>query len=389
MAASPVPVFKRDRLTWVVYSLLGFFALIQSSLGPIMPYLREEMGLSYTVGGMHVTAFAIGMVVASLTAARLTARLGRRLLFWGGALGMAAGGGLIAIGQIAPVTIFGALLMGYLGTYLIVTIQAVLSDWHGIYRATALTEANIVASILAALSPVVVAFGASTSITWRLVYIVAGLFWVGLYATQRGVTIPRSKQKPSQDINKKTKLPKIFWLVWLVLSIGVALEWSMVAWTADYLVSTAGMATERAAAMVSIVLGAMIVGRLIASVLTRRFSSHVLMWLAILMMGIGFPLLISQTNEATTVIGLFLCGTGIANMFPLGLAIASDIGAESPDLASSRVALAAGLAILLAPQLLGSLADQIGITSAYGFIGLLWVAFTVTFAASFVFNRQR
>ena len=133
----------------------------------------------------------------------------------------------------------------------------------------------------------------------------------------------------------------------------------------------------------------MVVGRVIASALTRKFSSRVLMWLAIATMGIGFPLLISQISEATTVIGLFLCGTGIANMFPLGLAIASDIGSEFPDLASSRISLAAGLAILLAPQLLGSLADQIGITAAYGYIGLLWVLFAATYAFAFVLNRPR
>lgn len=381
--------FKRDRFTWVVYVLLGFFALIQSSLGPIMPYLREELDLSYTVGGMHVSAFAIGMILASLTAAQLTAKWGRRLLFWGGALGMAAGGGFISIGLIAPVTIFGAFLMGYLGSYLLVTIQAVLSDWHGVFRATALTEANIMASILAAVSPVVVAFGATTSLTWRLIYIIAGLFWVLLYITQRSVPIPRSKQKQPETKEESGHLPRIFWLVWLVLSIGVAIEWSMVAWTADYLTTAANVTTESASAMVGIVLGAMVVGRVIASALTRKFSSRVLMWLAITTMGIGFPLLISQISEATTVIGLFLCGAGIANMFPLGLAIASDIGSEFPDLASSRISLAAGLAILLAPQLLGSLADQIGITAAYGYIGLLWVLFAVTYAFAFVLNRQR
>ncbi|MAU13221.1 MAG: hypothetical protein CL607_25615 [Anaerolineaceae bacterium] len=381
--------FKRDRFTWVVYVLLGFFALIQSSLGPIMPYLREELDLSYTVGGMHVSAFAIGMVIASLTAARLTAKWGRRLLFWGGALGMVAGGAFISIGLIAPVTIFGAFLMGYLGSYLIVTIQAVLSDWHGIFRATALTEANIMASILAAISPVIVAFGATTPLTWRLIYIIAGLFWVMLYITQRSVPIPRSKQTQPENKEESGHLPRIFWLVWLVLSIGVAIEWSMIAWTADYLTTAANVTTESASAMVGIVLGAMVVGRVIASALTRKFSSRVLMWLAIATMGIGFPLLISQISEATTVIGLFLCGTGIANMFPLGLAIASDIGSEFPDLASSRISLAAGLAILLAPQLLGSLADQIGITAAYGYIGLLWVLFAATYAFAFVLNRPR
>jgi hypothetical protein len=60
MTSSP---FKRDRLTWLLYLLLGFYAFMQAALGPIVPFLRAELNLSYTVTGFHVSAFALGCLV--------------------------------------------------------------------------------------------------------------------------------------------------------------------------------------------------------------------------------------------------------------------------------------------------------------------------------------
>ena len=41
--------------------------------------------LSYSIGGLHVAAFAAGSVVAGLSSGRLEARVGRRAVFWAGA----------------------------------------------------------------------------------------------------------------------------------------------------------------------------------------------------------------------------------------------------------------------------------------------------------------
>ena len=62
--------FARDRLTWVAYALLAWFAYLQAAPGLVVPHLRDELDLSYSVGGLHVAAFAAGSV-------RRGGRLGR------------------------------------------------------------------------------------------------------------------------------------------------------------------------------------------------------------------------------------------------------------------------------------------------------------------------
>ena len=56
--------FRRDRLTWVAYGMLAWFAYLQAAPGLVVAHLRDELGLSYAVGGLHVAAFAAGSMVA-------------------------------------------------------------------------------------------------------------------------------------------------------------------------------------------------------------------------------------------------------------------------------------------------------------------------------------
>src|SRR5688500_657596 len=91
MARRPGIDFRRDRLTWIAYLVLGWFAYLQAAPGLVIAHLRDELGLSYSTGGLHVTAFATGSLIAGAVAGRLERALGRRRLFWSAAALMAAG----------------------------------------------------------------------------------------------------------------------------------------------------------------------------------------------------------------------------------------------------------------------------------------------------------
>jgi hypothetical protein len=83
--------FRRDRLTWVVYVVAGWFAYLQASPGLVVVHLRDELSLSYSVGGLHVAAFAAGSTAAGMISARLECLLGRRWLLWSAAAMLGAG----------------------------------------------------------------------------------------------------------------------------------------------------------------------------------------------------------------------------------------------------------------------------------------------------------
>ena len=147
MVEPPGTRFRRDRLTWVAYAMLAWFAYLQAAPGLVIVHLRDELDLSYSTGGLHVAAFAAGSLVAGIVCARLERTIGRRTLFWSAAAVMGAGTVGLTVGRVAPLTVGSALVMGLGGGALLVTIQAALADHHGERRAVALAEANVAASL--------------------------------------------------------------------------------------------------------------------------------------------------------------------------------------------------------------------------------------------------
>src|SRR5215212_8029890 len=121
------PDFRRDRLTWVVYVVAAWFAYLQASPGLVVVHLRDELGLSYSTGGLHLAAFAAGSLVAGLVSPRLEGAIGRRTLFWSAAAVMGAGAIGLTAGRVAPVTIGAVLVIGLGGGTLLTTIQAALA----------------------------------------------------------------------------------------------------------------------------------------------------------------------------------------------------------------------------------------------------------------------
>src|SRR5215217_9177998 len=93
--------FRRDRLTWISYGLLAWFAYLQAAPALLIGHLRDELNLSYATGGLHVAAFAGGAMVAGVISAWLERRLGRRMLLWSAAAAMGAGAIGLTAGAIA------------------------------------------------------------------------------------------------------------------------------------------------------------------------------------------------------------------------------------------------------------------------------------------------
>src|SRR5215210_5744526 len=104
--------FRRDRLTWVAYTLAAWFAYLQAAPGLVVGHLRDELELSYSTGGLHVAAFAAGAMVAGVVAARLERALGRRALLWSAAALMGAGAIGLTAGRVAGLTAGSVLVMG-------------------------------------------------------------------------------------------------------------------------------------------------------------------------------------------------------------------------------------------------------------------------------------
>jgi fucose permease len=359
--------FVRDRFTWLAYLMLAYFAYLQAELGPLVPFLRDELNLSYTISGLYLSAFSAGMVLAGTIGDRLVQRWGRRRVFWGGGAGMAVGAVLLILGHHAALTIAGSFIMGLPGTFLLILIQATLSDRHGEQRAIALTESNVIAVMGAGIAPLLVGGSQRAGIGWRGVPLAAVLGWGIMALVFRREPIPESIKETETGRSKHSPLPAIFWTYWLVAFLSVSVEWCVIFWGADFLENSAGLSRVNASTLMSVFFLAMVIGRFTGSRLTHSRPVTTLLPAAVGLAMMGFFSFWLAPLAVINVAGLFMAGLGIANLFPLTLSAASGVvRTHQSDRASGRITLAAGTAILVTPQALGTLADQVGIKNAYG-----------------------
>ncbi|HEX2908922.1 MAG TPA: MFS transporter, partial [Phototrophicaceae bacterium] len=360
--------FVRNRFTWLAYFMLAYYSYLQASLGPMIPFLRAELNLNYALAGLHLSAFALGMFVAGSTGDRIVQRWGRTRVFWFSGTGMAVAALLMGFAQQAVLTIGSSFLMGAIGTLMLVIIQAALSDQYGERRAVALTESNVCASIGATLAPLLVGLGNTLGPGWRSVLFIGAAVGTLAWVTARRVSIPESQQSSSPTTQSRAPLSKAFWSYWVVLFLCVSIEWCVVFWAADYLEKIVGLTKDTAATASSLVFVAAVMGRAVFSRLTWHLPSSKLLLAAMAIVAVGFPIFWLSRTPALNLAGLFICGLGVSNLFPLSLSTATTIAAAQINRASSRISMGTGLALLITPQVLGLAADQVGIQNAYAMV---------------------
>jgi MFS family permease len=357
--------FRRDELTWLAFGMLGYYNYLLSGLGPLMPSLREELGLSYTIASLHFSAFAVGMILAGLIGDVVVRRYGRAKVFWTGAAGLATGAVALTLFHSPILTVGSVLLMGGVGSLVLVLIPAILADRHGTNRAIAIVEANTLSAATGAMAGLLIGLGERTVAGWRgalLLSLVIPLFLVIRFGQ---VPLPASRQTGWREV--ATRLPAAYWAFWLAVVLTVGTEFSLIFWGADFLVA-AGLSTSAAATTVSLFLWGMVAGRIAGRQVARWMPAERLLLFALAVSAIGFFVYWLAPAAPVVVLGLFVAGVGVANLYPLIVALALGAAPGQSNEAGARLTFASGAAILSAPLLLGALADATGIRLAYGVV---------------------
>jgi fucose permease len=365
--------FTRDRFTWLIYLFLAIYGYFINVIGPVTPFLKAELGLSYTISSLHYTVFAVGILFVGLGGNLVIARLGRWRALWLGAAGLSLGSLLLIAGRTPVLTIGATFFMGLVGSLILVIVPSALADRHGEMRAVALSEANVISSLASTAAPLLVGTFSSTVGGWRMGLGIAALAPFIIYFFFRDIKPGGAVSTSVNGSHLKQPLPVLYWIYWISIVLAVAVEFCMISWSADYLETTLGMPRANAAQAVSLFLLAMIIGRLAGSRLVQRISAQWLVSASVLTAIAGFMLYWQAANIPSALVGLFLTGLGVASLYPLTLSLA--IGAAGNDTvqASTRATLASGTAILTLPLVLGRLADAAGIHQAYGIVLVLLI----------------
>ena len=361
-----------DRLAWALarYALLALFSFSLTAIGPMAPALRAEFGLSYTLAGLHQTAFALGMVAMGLAGGPLIERLGLARSMWGGMLVMLLGEAALSLAPSVAFTLGGILLASLGATLSMSAVQASLAAEPAERRGRMILEGNMTASAAAMLVPLVLLAGDRVGLGWRIVGPAAGLAFIAVASFGLRFTPPdpgpARRVAPEANATPPARHPlgASYARMWILLLVGVAVEWALGFWAMSYLLEKPGSTRALASAAVAGLGLAAVLARFAASRLGHALAEGRMLALSFALAAAGFPLYWLAPSPLVAAAGLFVAGFGAANRYPLAFSLAMSRAQHSLARASAFIPVASGSAIALAPFLLGRLSDVAGMKAA-------------------------
>ena len=379
--------FQRDRFTWYAYLLLSYYAYVTSLQGNIIPYLKAELHLTYAEVGLHPSAIAVGFIFVGLFGEPILARFGRATIFVAAAYGSAAGLLLLSLAPAAWASIGACLIIGCFGAFIPATVSAVLSDVYGRYRDIAYAEANALCYAFSIMAPLLTALAAALHWNWRLGLLAGALVAVFIVRRYRGTPVPGSL--PAAEVSRgEARLPPAYWAFWTVLALSVALEYCAILWAPAYFEQVGGFSASAAAAGAGLFFVGMLVGRFVGITLIRLYPARPLFLASCALTLVGFAAYWLVSAPLLGLLGLLVIGLGIANMYPLAIGFCMAAAGGTSARASGRAIIAPGVAILLNPPLLGTIADDFGLHAAQLVIPAFLVVTLAALALAITFQRR-
>jgi predicted MFS family arabinose efflux permease len=211
-------------------------------------------------------------------------------------------------------------------------------------------------------APLLLGALAATVAGWRIAMAVPALGFLLLFAAYRREPLPRPGLPPAR---RSARLPLTAWIFAVLVASAMGIEFCLIYFGAELLVTTGLSTTAAATALSSFYLG-ILVGRVGGAQLSRRTGrTATLIGVSLAVTTAGFLLFWLSGVPAAAVAGLLICGVGVANLYPLSISLTLAAARGHTDTANARSQLIGGVVVLCAPFLLGALADRVGLLAAF------------------------
>lgn len=368
------PQFKRDYYTFYLYMLSVVCGFHQAVPGSITPFLRDELQLSRIVIGWHFSLYAIGMFVTGFIVTYCSKRVSPKRILLTSSFAVTIAVAIFSLPMPSSATLGMSLVLGLAGGAMQIAIQESLARHHGENSGVAITEGCIFAAIGVFAGPVFVSLAVESGWGWRMamfvpiIALLPLLFIAPENLSRVPVNIATSTGNPAE---RSPRLPLVAFLMFGMIFLGISAEWGIGFWGAQFLEEQLSVTVATSVGMMSAYFGGTIVGRIAVSRLLLRYEINTLLIGAIIVGGIGLVVLWLVPHVTVALVSLAILGACLGNFFPLILSVAT----QQPPQFLSKIAAGAtqsvGLALLLAPLLLGNVGESIGLVGAIGLLTVI------------------
>lgn len=361
-------------------------------IGSILPYLIKEANLSYTVAGTLLSAFAIGNLLASFVFPVLEKFAGRKPA-------------ILITAIIIPLALFAVTLIPPVWAMIVIfTVLGICRGSNTIINNAYINENSDGSAFSLNILHTTFATGAFSAPFFASIFFNSGFSWKAIvYAiaiasavavvlltqldlkekkasenAESSESFGGEKQVSSQD--KKCKFYKmpVFWISGIILFFYLGFENYINGWFVTYFRSIGIMSDSYANALVSFTWLAVLFGRIFTALISTKIKKQTIILTDCLATAVFFILLVSTKNLAIITfcivgLGFFLAGIYATSISNAHAAITGD------DFGTSMLLAIAAFGGIVAPQIVGSAADKIGLV---GSIGIL----TVNVTAMIIFS---
>jgi fucose permease len=375
---APAPAPPQIRAAWVSYAYLSAWAFGLYGLGVATPYIRADLHLTDFQAGLHGSALAVGMLAAGISADWMGRWIGPAWLRDVAAAVIVAAIALVVLAPALPVSLAGAFLLGLGGGTLGTDVNIRLGRSGGMVSRRLMNQANGLAIGAAVTAPLAIGLAASALNAWRIALVIP----IAMLAVLT-VVRPRGPETSDSVRLPRSRLPRGYWIAWLLVVLCVSIEFSFVFWGSTLVGKKTGISSADATLLASLFVTGMLVGRLAAGTsFGASRAPRTVLGAGLGMILIGASLTWMSTVPVMSAIGLFLGGLGTAALYPVGITVALQNAPGAHLEAAARLTLASGVAVLLAPSILGLASDVVGVVAAWPIILALAVAALLVLAVT-------
>jgi predicted MFS family arabinose efflux permease len=210
------------------------WVMVIGLLGPSLPAVISDLGISYAQAGLFFTLLSLGSLVGSLGAASAADRLPRKALYAG--LAALFVGGLAGLGLMrtyVPVAVF-VFLASLAGSPLSAVGQSIMLGMFPDRRERNLSLMTSLGAVGSLLAPLLVSTNLSTGIAWRWSFLEVAILAAALCAAILVVRIPAAG--PPRQVHRVIAILRNRWVaaaaLMIFVSVGADLGFSY--WLAQF-----------------------------------------------------------------------------------------------------------------------------------------------------------
>jgi FSR family fosmidomycin resistance protein-like MFS transporter len=349
-----------------------------SLLNPLLPLIRDAFALTYAQSGLAVSAFSLSAGLANAPWGMLADRVGSRTVIVGGLLAMGAVSvALATAGAYWQLLVFLVLMGIVSGSYHGPTAALIARTFSQRVRGTAMGLHITGGHLSFFAAPAVAGILATASGTWRTPYLwfaIAPIFFGGLL----WLVAPRLQERtePGDRFAAFREIANVFRDVGPVVSLSIAFQFGLaavLAFMALYFVDSRGIPPVLAAVFFGIPQLVGVIGAPLGGWLSDRLGRRRVMLGALTLMGPAVFAVIVVPNDAL-VVALVVFGL----LWSMRSTVTETLVMDSAP--AGRRATVLGAYYLVNAEiggfgapLFGFLAEGVGITTAFGWIGIAFV----------------